>query len=848
MLLAVAVLAVLGFFLPPFLSIKQSFQARIVRSMEQAIGRKVTVGEIKLRLLPQPGFDLYNLVIADDPAFGAEPMLRADEVTATLRLSSLWRRRWELAALSLKSGVDISAPSLNLVRAPDGRWNIEALLQRASQTPSAPTAQRRAEARPRFPYIEVSGGRINFKIGQEKKVYVLTEADFSLWLASEDEWRFRLAARPVRTDFNLGDTGIVKIDGRFHRAANLRDTPVDLSVVLQNAQLGALTTLVYGRDRGWRGTLDGKATLVGTPGVLNVTSRLTVGDFRRYDINTVDPLPLETQCTAHYSTANAQLSDINCQMPLGNGLVLARGTVQIPLPAPAYNLNLAAQGVSTQALVTLARHAKENLPEDLSAQGNLNLDFNVQKALSSPIEKWSGAGRTSAVVLSSSVLAPELPLPPLEFAFEGPGSEHRRPAPSKSRHPLRTAARLQNPTLRLIVAPFRLPVGTASGANVSASFSHEGYQVRLQGEARVRRLLQIGHALGLPVSPSAAEGSARVDLQVAGNWAGFAPPQITGNAQAHEVSTPVHGLNFPLQIASAEVQLDRDQVSLRHLVLRFPGSPLQLAGSVRLPRHCTAVEHCPLQFDLQTDQMSLDEMNRLVNPKLAKRPWYDVFSSSSRSPGSVLMRMRASGHLRANELLIKSLMAQQVSTEVNLDSGVLQLKEVRATVLGGNHRGDWRADFTGTEPKFTGTGTFSGIAMLQLAGLMHDNWAGGGLSATYRVVTSGSSASQLTASLAGTASFDWQKGILRHLALDGRSGPLQFKDFSGKIDVANGVFTLAQSRMATPAGVYQVSGTASLARQLGITLRNGAHAYELSGPLDKPKVTPAAETQAALQP
>ena len=47
----------------------------------------MTIGSVSLRLLPQPGFDLGNLVIGDDPAISYEPICVAGEVTASLRLS-----------------------------------------------------------------------------------------------------------------------------------------------------------------------------------------------------------------------------------------------------------------------------------------------------------------------------------------------------------------------------------------------------------------------------------------------------------------------------------------------------------------------------------------------------------------------------------------------------------------------------------------------------------------------------------------------------------------------------------------------------------------------------------------
>ena len=103
-------------------------------------------------------------------------MLRADTVTAYLRLSSLWRGRLEIGTLALDS------PSLNLVRRADGHWNLEELVERTSQVPSAPTSKTRPESRPRFPYVKATAGRINFKLGNVKKAFAFSDADFALWL------------------------------------------------------------------------------------------------------------------------------------------------------------------------------------------------------------------------------------------------------------------------------------------------------------------------------------------------------------------------------------------------------------------------------------------------------------------------------------------------------------------------------------------------------------------------------------------------------------------------------------------------------------------------------------------
>ena len=177
-----AIFVVFVLFAVPYIRVSQ-YKLSVANALSQALGRAVSVQDVSIRTFPQPGLLLSRVVVADDPSISAEPLLRADSVLATIRVTSLWRWRLEIATLKL------SEPSVNLVRTADGRWNLESLLERVRQLPSAPTAKARPETRPRFPYIEADTARINLKLGQEKKAFAFNDADFSLWLASEDEWQ-----------------------------------------------------------------------------------------------------------------------------------------------------------------------------------------------------------------------------------------------------------------------------------------------------------------------------------------------------------------------------------------------------------------------------------------------------------------------------------------------------------------------------------------------------------------------------------------------------------------------------------------------------------------------------------
>ena len=375
----------------------QQLRTRIVRSISLALGRPVDVGSVTLRLLPQPGFDLENFVVHEDPEFGAEPVLQSSDVVATVRVSSLLRGRLEIARLSL------TEPSINLVRNGEGRWNLEKLVERAASTPSAPTAKTRAEIRPGFPYIEADHGRINFKLGQEKKPYSLIEANFALWQDSENTWGMRLKAQPMRTDDNLSDTGLLAVDGSWHRSANLHDTPVQFTVQWKGAQLGQVTKLTLGQDKGWRGGVSLAAALTGTPNNLTIETAGSIEDFRRYDISGDQALRLAAQCSGHYSSTDQVVSGIDCRAPVGDGGIALHGSIA-PMPgARAYDLTLLVQNLPIQPLVEFARRVKKNVPTDIIATGKLDASISLRRTHTStgtgPV--WQGGGEVLALKLGS---------------------------------------------------------------------------------------------------------------------------------------------------------------------------------------------------------------------------------------------------------------------------------------------------------------------------------------------------------------------------------------------------------------------------------------------------------------
>ncbi len=816
LLLVVAFLLLLFFVRPG----ADRLRSRIVNSISAAIGRPVEISWVKLHFLPRPGFDLENFVVYDDPAFSAEPVLRSQEVQATIRVTSLFRGRLEISRLNL------TEPSLNLVRTGEGHWNLGGFVERASRTPVAPTGKAKGESRPGFPYIEASNGRINFKLGQEKKPYILTDADFSVWQESENAWGMRLKAQPMRTDLNLSDTGTVRVEGAWQRSEMLGETPLRFTAQWERAQLGQLTRFISGSDRGWRGAVQVSAAITGKPSDLVVDTRATIDDFRRYDIVGGDSLHLAAQCSGHYDSLQLRLSDLNCQAPVAGGNVQVGGSIAGWHAPRSYDLTFELHDLPMSAGILLARHAKKDIPDDLIAAGKLDGKIQLltdKRTLGASV--WQGGGSIQGCRLTSKTTGADLSVDRIAFSINKPQTL---------------------PESRIEVGPVHADLGAPGPANMQAWFSRTGYSLQVQGGARVRRLLQAARTIGLAAPQPNADGQAKVDVQIAGAWTGFQRPSVTGKAQLSSVQAEVGGVRGPLEIASARVTLREDNVLVQDVNASL--GDMKWHGSLSLPRHCVDPDQCILRFDLQTKDISGEQLARAFAPASRQQPWYR-FLSASGAAKFYLASLHAEGRLSAARFTVHQVTTTQASAKVVWRKRQLQLTDFRATLLGGTHGGEWNADFSGTVPRYSGTGAFQHLVLGQIAQAMKDGWVTGTGDASYQVSATGNNLDEILTSARATFQVEARDAVLPHILLTANE-PLLARSFKGRLTFHEGKLEFAEATLDSPGGIYQLKGTASRGRSLDFKLlREKGHGFEIKGTLAAPRVVQSvsSDTQASLK-
>jgi AsmA protein len=552
-LLVFAVLALV----PPLFNVSR-FQRRVALNIAASLGRQVHFDRVALSLLPLPGFTLENFVVEEDPAFGSEPILRADTVRVNLRMSSLWHRRVEFSKISL------AEPSVNLVHRPDGAWNLQSILLHAFSIEAAPTSQPYAGPAPRFPYVEATGARINFKLNQEKAPVSLTEADFALWLPEPRHWRFRLEAHPARTDMAPSDTGSVRMEGdlgqtNFAPAAHittLAQIPLDVHGNWEEAQLGGISRLVLGRDAGLRGDLTISFTVDGALGRAAIATDINLAHGRRADFIPPRLLTLEATCNAIASDAFHAFSSIECHWPPADSsdpsILIATGNVPDIRNPSVSSANITVPALSAATLLDWLGVITPYPPTGLQPTGTLagTLAWSGPDASvgSTPLAPTPGlTNRASTGELSgelefsggSVLISPDrgaIPLNDIVLRSRSPKASVNPQSHAQTPN-VSNSSDAGSPGFELL--PITLPLGGRQPAVLEGYFDARGYTLHLTGNVLGSELAGLGHAI-----PQFGGGLDEALLQMTDSQAEPCPAGESGCAP--DAALPSHPIRVDL--------------------------------------------------------------------------------------------------------------------------------------------------------------------------------------------------------------------------------------------------------------------------------------------------------------
>jgi hypothetical protein len=796
--------------IPPLVSINR-YKNRIAGAMSASLGRSVHMSGVKLRLFPRPGFVITDLTVEDDPAYGAEPVLHANEVTAAVRLLSLWRGRLEISRIS------VDEASLNLVRTTDGRWNINTLFRTAAQSNSAGSPRRQIP----LPYLEATNSRINVKRGYEKLPYSLLNADLSFWEEDPGDWRLRLKGQPARTDveLQLGDTGIVQLEGRIRRAPELRLMPLHVELEWRAAQLGQLSRLLIGSDPGWRGDLTAEMKLDGAADSAKVTTRLRATGVHRAEFAPAVPLDFDANCSFAYQNSAHTVDNLACDSPLGDGRLRVAGN----LPSngqPRFSLEL--QRIPAQAILDALRTVRSEFGAGLEADGLLNgkLTYDatapVQSAQAPAIPLRRGrrtlAAKQAAPLsgpLTGSITVDGLKLSggSLNQPIQLPRIVFEPPPPVSGQD-------------EALAGNASLPAGAPTPLTLSMRFSLRRYQVAIRGAGSPAQLGRFARAAGLKEA-SALDAIAgepvSMDLAIEGPWlpapdealaesvgeisssSPFAtaqplPDRLTGTVTLHNANWKSDSLPTAVQISQATLHLnggmsDWDPVS-------FTYGPLQGIARVQIPAGCAKAEHCEPIVDLNFPSLDASELQTTLLGSQEKGTLLSTVIARL-TPSSQHLWPAFRGTVKSGSLILGPVTLQSFAADIRVNAAIAEINSIDAGALGGQIHITGKIE-NGDTPTYSLEGNFQHLSPAELCSILALKCTGADFDGDGKIDLAGYQGKDLVASAKGALHFAWKKG-----GVAGRGSPADpvppvlahFDTWTADAEIASGSLTLKQNEV-----------------------------------------------------
>ncbi len=648
------------------------FSTRIRAALEAALRRKVEIGEVRLHLLTGPAFTLRDVRIFDDPAFGIEPVAYVTTLYARPRLLSLWSGKLEFRALKLDD------PSVNLVRTVAGRWNFEPLVAGAGLST--------------LPKIEVSNGRINFKFGETKSLFYLTNADFEILppAAAGEEGRIRFTGEPSRADRQARGLGSLVATGRW-RSFLGEPATAEAGIQLEKTALGEIITLLAGRDAGIHGLVSSRVQIAGPLDDLQIAGKLDFQDVRRWDSpakGTAWPLAFRGRLNLPGQTADFESRTPGAEPPPLSIRLRATNF----LSAPRWGVSLTAVKFPVAPLVELLRNLGVALP------GRVKLEGSVDGAI----------GYSSVPGLQGSIALHEA-----------------------------AVAVGDSPAMRFQEAQARLEKGVLT---VSAeSEAHLEAEYRMDTQALDMTISSAGMDIAALRAQAALAEIPLIEQMRAGSWKGKLRYQREGEAagvwsgrvQLRDAEVLPPGMAEPLKIESANAVLQGGRVAVEKMHIRV--GAIEGDGEYRYEPKLSR----PHRFRIRLGAVSAAELEALALPTLRRDGFLARTLGIGRAPlPEWLAARRMDGTLEIESLQLGGALFERIATRVVWDGPRVEFSGLKAKWAEAALAGRVSADLSGTAPAYEIAMRVTGVrwksGSVEADALLRARGMGGALFSTLR--------------------------------------------------------------------------------------------------------------------
>lgn len=248
----------------------ERFSNPIRRALETWLGRKVQFQAVHFTLFSGPGFSLKDVLIQEDPRYGPEPFASVQSLDARISWGALLLGKIRFSSLKLDD------PVLNFAKRPGGTWNVLDLAHRLGTVNPGGLSF--------FPAFEVSGGRIDFRLGKRKTIFYMEGCDFSVSPERSGNLSIHFSGWPARTDRAGMGFGHLRGTIDWYPQPRRNGDQLEARIILDPSNLSELATLFAGHDIGIHGIVSSHARIDGPLDALRIRGDLHIDDIHRWDL------------------------------------------------------------------------------------------------------------------------------------------------------------------------------------------------------------------------------------------------------------------------------------------------------------------------------------------------------------------------------------------------------------------------------------------------------------------------------------------------------------------------------------------------------------------------------------
>jgi AsmA protein len=380
LILGIGVLVILAAVLviPLFVDANE-FRPTLEEKLTQSLGRQVKVGDVKLAIF-SGSVAASDVSIAEDPAFGATPFLRASQLRAGVELIPLiFSRKLNV------TGIVVDKPEIDLIQNAAGAWNFSSLggNPNGAAGAKAPTAEppssQTGNARTDFSIadVKISDGRLTLqRLGGQAKPLILDKVSIEIKNFSE------ATSSPFSFSGSLAGGGSIKLDGNAGPivAGDAIDTPLDAKLSISH--LDVIASGVLDPAIGIAGVVSVDGSAKSDHSHVKVQGKLKADQVRLSRGGTASNRPLELDFAAGHDlkrlTGTLERADIH----VGAAMSTLSGTYNLQTEPASVDLKLSGSKMPLTELAALLPALNIALPAGAEIkQGTLEVSLATHGAL-----------------------------------------------------------------------------------------------------------------------------------------------------------------------------------------------------------------------------------------------------------------------------------------------------------------------------------------------------------------------------------------------------------------------------------------------------------------------------------